>query len=338
MNPVEDILKNAGIEHFGFVTLERPLTMDYYKSWLQKNYHADMTYLERHSEQKENPQKLLPHAHSAIVVTQSYFPPNSSNFPLKKARVALYARQADYHDWFQEKLNLIAQNLKNLFPQEEFIAFTDSKPVLERDLAVRAGLGWVGKNTCVISEQRGSLFFIGEIYTTLKLKVSLEVAPDRCGTCTRCIDICPTQALVEPRILDANKCISYWTIEAKTNPPQALRNKLEGWYFGCDLCQTVCPWNQKIYKTEMQQELAPATIPDLDLLKDELKWILTATPDQLKMAFAGTPLLRAKPWAHKRNAILVAVHYNMRSLKPLIQFLKEQEELSEIAHWAIKQL
>lgn len=339
MNTVEAVLKESGFEHFGFAALERPLSIDYYKNWLQNNYHAEMSYLERHLPQKENPQLLLPKAQSAIVVTQKYFPVDTSSFPLKKLRVALYARQDDYHDWFQNKLNNIAEKLKNQFPQEEFVAFTDSKPVLERDLAVKAGLGWVGKNTCLINEQRGSLFFIGEIYTTLKLQVSLEVAPDRCGTCTRCIDICPTQALVEPRVLDANKCISYWTIEAKNNPPINIRSKFEGWYFGCDLCQTVCPWNQKIYKIEMQQELKPTqSLDDLDQLKDELKWILTASPEQLKTVFAGTPLLRAKPWAHKRNAILIAVHHSIRSLAPLIEYLKHEEELTEVAAWALREL
>lgn len=339
MNFVEECLEKFDFTDYGFASLDHPISINYYKTWLDKNYHAGMAYMERHLEFKEEPQKLLPKAQSAIVVLHSYYPAKSESFPLKKARVSLYARQMDYHDWFLEKLNQVATQLKEYYPQEEFVAFTDSKPVLERDLANKAGLGWVGKNTCIISQKKGSLFFIGEIYTTMKLTAKLDPAADRCGTCTRCIDICPTGALVEPRVLDANKCISYLTIEAKTIPPPELRTKMEGWYFGCDLCQTVCPWNQRLYKIEMQQEIDVDTSREsLDELRDELRWILTASSGQLERAFKGTPLMRARPWAHRRNAILVAVHYQMKSLAPLIEILKENEKLFEISAWALKQL
>lgn len=337
MNPtISELLKQSDFQNYGFTALDTPVSIEYYKEWLNQNYHADMEYLKRHLPQKENPTQLLPKAKSAIVVAQSYFPAKSESFPLKKARVALYARQDDYHDWFQEKLNQLATQLKTAFPDHEFIAFTDSKPVLERDLAHKAGLGWVGKNSCLIHEKHGSLFFIGEIYTTLAVQVKLEVQPDRCGTCTRCIDICPTNALVEPKVLDANKCISYWTIESKKTPPVELRGSFENWYYGCDLCQTVCPWNQHIFKTEMAAELNyNLNENSKQILFDELRMILTSSDAELKKLFQKTPMMRAKPWAHKRNAILVAVNQGFKSMDAQIEALLSTPELTEIATWAL---
>ncbi len=322
-------------DHFGWTKLETPLNMAIYKSWIAQHMNADMGYLERHIPQKENPELLLPKAQSAFVIAKSYFPPKDENFPLKNLRVALYAKQDDYHFWLQDELNQTCHELKEKYPEHEFVAFTDSKPVLERDLAYRAGLGWVGKNTCLLNEKTGSLFFIGEIYTTLSIQAKLDPHADRCGTCTRCIDICPTGAL-EPRRLDANKCISYWTIESKKIAPVDLRNQFEGWYYGCDLCQTVCPWNQKIYKTEMKKELEkPPLTPEL---AKEILMILRATPAEIKDMFKTTPMLRAKPWAHKRNAITVAVHYKISSLKEEIAALKDEENLTDIVQWALEQL
>ena len=340
---IESTFKNSGLDHYGWTKLEKPITMAHYKAWLDKNYHADMDYLKRHTELKENPDKLLKKAKTAFVFGREYFKNQDLDFPLKKLKVASYAKQEDYHEWFQCELDDLCQKLKAKFPNEEFIAFTDSKPVLERDLAYRAGLGWIGKNSCLIHEKKGSLFFIGEIYSTLDIETKLDVHPDRCGTCTKCIDICPTNALVEPRVLDSNKCISYWTIESKKNPPLDLRDKFNGWYYGCDLCQTVCPWNQKIYKESLKESNC-----DLDLSKDrkelvaEIKSILNLDTQNLKTFFKNTPMNRAKPWSHKRNAILVAVHYDLKEIKQDLLNLKLDKDLSdqlkELIDWAIQKI
>lgn len=337
-----DFLKQTfeehGFDHYGWTALEKPLTMAYYKEWVEQNYHADMEYLKRHIEFKENPQKLLQQAKTAFVFTREYFSRQNPDFPFKALKVASYAKQQDYHEWFQEELNTLCQALKAKYPEHEFVAFTDSKPVLERDLAYRAGLGWIGKNTCLIHEKRGSLFFIGEIYSTLRVEAKLEVHPDRCGTCTRCIDICPTGALVEPRVLDSNKCISYWTIEAKQTPPLELRDKMAGWYYGCDLCQTVCPWNQKVYKGKIEKNLEQDPEKNRADLVEETRKILISSSEELKQLFKETPMNRAKPWAHKRNALLIAAHFKMTELKQNIFNLCNDEKLKELATWALRKI
>jgi epoxyqueuosine reductase len=341
LNFLKQTFEDNGFDHYGWTTLEKPMTMAYYKSWVEQNFHADMDYLKRHIELKETPQLLLKKAKTAFVFGRNYFENQDQNFPLKQLKIASYAKQEDYHVWFQKELDSLCEILKAKYPDQEFIAFTDSKPVLERDLAYRAGLGWVGKNTCLIDEKKGSLFFIGEIYSTLEITAKLDVHPDRCGTCTRCIDICPTNALIEPKVLDSNKCISYWTIESKKVPPLDLRDKFDGWYYGCDLCQTVCPWNQKIYKEELKNENLDPSLNRPQLIA-ELKEILNLDTQNLKELFKNSPMNRAKPWAHKRNAILVAVHYDLKELKQdlliALVIAKGDKNLEELVNWAINKL
>lgn len=344
-----DFLKQTfeenGFDHYGWATLEKPMSIAHYKSWVDQNYHADMDYLKRHIELKESPQLLLQKAQTAFVFGREYYSKQDPNFPLKHLKVASYAKQEDYHVWFQKELDDLCKILKVKYPDHEFVAFTDSKPVLERDLAYRAGLGWVGKNTCLINEKKGSLFFIGEIYSTLEVKAKLDVHPDRCGTCTRCIDICPTNALENPRVLNSNKCISYWTIESKKIPPLDLRDKFAGWYYGCDLCQTVCPWNQKVYKGTLEEH-DPANPQYRKELIAEIKSILQLDNQNIKEFFKNTPMNRAKPWAHKRNAILITVHFNLTELKQDLLNLKMDKTLpessadffKELIDWALQKI
>lgn len=207
-------------------------------------------------------------------------------------------------------------------------------PLLERDLAYRAGLGWIGKNTCLINEKRGSLFFLGEIVTTLRLEAKFTAAADRCGTCTRCIDACPTGALVEPRKLDARKCISYLTIESKNVPSSELRDLNRDFYYGCDICQTVCPWNVKIHG----ETLSAVKHTREEMLVD-LKFILKTGGSQLSKRFAGTPLTRAATWHHKANAIVLAVNLEMRELLPeILEACSQYEKLTDLKTWATEKL
>ncbi|MNK82249.1 Epoxyqueuosine reductase [compost metagenome] len=245
----------------------------------------------------------------------------------------------DYHFWFKDKMKSLCEQLNQQFPDEEFIPFTDSSPVLERDLARRAGLGWAGKNTCLIHPKKGSLFFIGEIYTSLKLIAEFEPLPDFCGTCTRCIDICPTGALVEPKKLDARKCISYLTIESREVPPEELRSSIGDWFFGCDLCQTVCPWNQKIFKGQLSIEpkLSLET-SQRDLLLADMRYILKSSGKQLARDFAGTPMDRAGSFGLKRNALVVVANQKLSELKEDVANLTTHEKLGSLAEWALQQL
>lgn len=331
---IEQLMTEAGLARFGLAELIRPFSMDVYEQWLKKNYHGEMTYLATHAPMKAEPQKILPQAKSAIVVTVDYLPhPEPHASPINHLQIASYARGQDYHHWLKQRLQKAVALLKVQFPEAEFLTFTDSSPVLERDLAYRAGLGWVGKNTCLINRQHGSLFFIGEIFTSLEIAAPVSPATDHCGTCRRCIDICPTEALTAPRELDARKCISYLTIEAKTAPPQALREKIGDWFFGCDLCQSICPWNLKFHKEHLQATVAPR-----ELLIQDLRYILNISNKALGKHFLGSPLSRAGGNGLKRNAMIVAANQLLRELREEIQVYLEHEKLGEIAKWAIKKL
>jgi epoxyqueuosine reductase len=181
------------------------------------------------------------------------------------------------------------------------------------------------------------LFFLGEIYTSLEAQeTSSELLPDFCGKCTKCIDICPTQALIEPRKMDARKCISYLTIESRTLPPENLRTQIGDWFFGCDLCQTVCPWNQKIYKGLLKTEpLISISDNDLKELTEELRYILTASGKKLEKDFWGTPLARAGSFGLKRNALIVIGNRKMSDLKSEVRALIEHQKLGSLALWTL---
>ena len=326
--------------HYGFAKLEKPMSFQVYRQWLQKGYHGSMNYLTQHSDFKEKPQRLVPRAQSAIVVAQNYHPhphPHPySNTPLS-LRTALYARGRDYHHWLKSDLDQICQSLKSDFPDEEFLSFTDSSPVLERDLAYRAGLGWVGKNTCLIHRQHGSLFFIGEIYTSLKLEAFTSPHPDHCGNCTRCMEACPTQAITKERELDARKCISYLTIESKNMEPHPLHKKMNDWFFGCDICQTVCPWNEKVFGTTIKAEQVSRQ-EMIDPLVEDLKWILSSSNKSLQKKFKESPLSRAGGLGLKRNAIIIITNLKIHDLFDEVSKYTNHKKLGELAQSCLHSL
>lgn len=375
---IHRLFLSHGIHHFGWASLKRPLSIELYKDWLDKNYHQDMGYLKNHLKIKENPSSNTK-AHSAIVFTIPYAPthpwplnsisvfqtsiewaPESpgkrKSTSIKKNgfnnSVALYAQGKDYHTELPLLLSPLLSQLKNRFPNQIFELFTDSAPILERDLAYRAGLGWIGKNTCLINSKKGSLFLIGEIYTSLELYNNNPWSSDFCGTCTQCIEACPTQALkntssLSPtkgsdledpfiRRLDPSKCISYWTIEAKSqptpHPPESLREHFGEWLFGCDICQTVCPWNRKPINELLEKKAISTTQEKIE----ELRWILSSTRKNLNRSLAQTPLSRASGWKIQRNAIIIATNKKYYELIPLIKKYQDDPILSELVHWSLK--
>lgn len=340
-NYLDEKAKDLGFSHYGLSSLSRPLSFEVYQKWLEEGLHGKMEYLSTHAPIKEKPQTKWPRAQSALVFAVPYYPhpAQAENFPLQEARVSLYARGYDYHTWFKAKLQDICDDLKKVYPEEEFVPMTDSSPVLERDLAYRAGLGWVGKNTCVIHPKNGSLFFIGEIYSSLALSVETKPVHDFCGTCTRCIEICPTQALTEPRKMDARKCISYLTIESREVPPEDLRAKIGDWFFGCDLCQTVCPWNQKAFKNQLSVEKTESKSDEQNQkLEEELRWVLSSSGKQIEKSFLGMALSRAGGFGLKRNALIVTANRQIKSLAPEVEALLEHPKLGELAQWTLQQL
>lgn len=334
---VQLAFKDTDVFWWGISSLSRPLTFEFYKNWIDQNLYADMEYLKDHLSKKETPQELLPRARSSISVAIQYIPHPAPfvDIPTPHLPIAAYAKGYDYHFWFKEKLQVIASHLAAQFKDQVFLAMTDSHPVMERDLAQRSGLGWFGKNTCLIHKNRGSFFLIGEIYTSLALEFQADIHPNHCGTCSRCIEACPTQAIIEPYVLDSNKCISYWTIEARKIPPEPLRHAIGEWFFGCDICQQVCPWNVKFFKETIQKQ---KPFHREDLIQD-LQLILGSSNKQLQKFYKGTPLQRAGGRGLKRNALLMIARYQLHELLPDIHRVSTvHPELSELVHWTLTQL
>lgn len=348
VSKVENLLKRYGFEHFGWTQLERPLSIEIYRQWLEKGHHASMEYLARHADLKEKPQEHPPFqfAKTAIVIAKPYFDSNAAlphpypcQLGIKNLRTALYAKGEDYHLAFKRELEQIASALKSDFPAHEFLCCIDTAPILERDLAYRAGLGWIGKNACLIHPRHGSLFFLGQILTSLDFADGTSSAiADACGKCRRCLDACPTGALEQPRWLNSNKCISYWTIEAKQPAPESLRPQFGDWFFGCDICQTVCPWNEKANGRGRMQDLARDQAGERADMVEELRWILRASHKQLVRALSGTPVLRARPVGIKRNALIVIGNRQISELRSDVEPLLHSDALGEVAAWAYARL
>jgi epoxyqueuosine reductase len=219
--------------------------------WLASGYAGVMRYLHRQARRRKDPRLIIPGAKSVVVALDNYYDGNLDPGPPPK--LARYARGQDYHRVTRERLEPLADLIRSHGARIAH-TFADSGPVPERALALRAGLGWIGKNTMLIRPGSGSFFFIGTLFTDLALEQDRSEATDHCGTCTRCLDACPTGALVEPKVLDATRCISYLTIEQKGPIPEPLAERLEGWVFGCDICNEVCPWNQRFAQPTSAEE------------------------------------------------------------------------------------
>lgn len=211
------------------------------EEWLNRGYHGKMQWMENHFEKRVDPRVLVPGAKSVISVLHNYYPQPDEQQPEDAPRISTYAWGPDYHKVLKQKLYRLVEFIQETVGDITFRVFTDSAPVMDKAWAARSGLGWIGKNTNLISPQKGSFFFIGEIILDLDLEYDGPIK-DFCGTCTACIDACPTEAL-EPYRIDSRKCISYLTIELREEIPSEFKDKMEGWAYGCDICQEVCPWN-----------------------------------------------------------------------------------------------
>lgn len=344
---LNDCLKKFDFNQIEVGPLKSPLTIDFYQKWLQNNNHGSMSYLKDHYPLKKDPRLLHQNLQSVISISQSYFPPPQPQTDKNPARVALYAQNLDYHYWLKEKLNLVIGEIQKLYPDEVFLPFVDSGPILERNWAYENGLGWFGKNTCIIHPKHGSLFFIAEIMTSVKITSveKLEPLPDFCGKCQKCIEICPTQALTSPRQMKADRCISYLTIEAKGPAPVELRPLMGDWFFGCDLCQTICPWNEKVFRRkEIPRNHDTAISSTLPLDSDEradlvryFRWILASSHNQIQKKTSGTPLARAGAKGLKRNALIVIANRGLSELKDEVLQLGIPD-LEELKEWTLSQI
>ncbi|MCX7930347.1 MAG: tRNA epoxyqueuosine(34) reductase QueG [Chlorobi bacterium] len=266
--------------------------------WLEKGYHGTMYYMERTRDKRLDPHLVLASVKSVIVVAESYDTHfRHTNCP-ENGKLSRYSWGDDYHDVLLPKLGRVAEWLTEQIPDCESKAYVDTGPVMEKQWARRAGIGWQGKNTNIISRRIGSFFFLGVVLTSAELEPDEPIA-DYCGTCTACLDACPTGALVEPYVLDGSRCISYWTIETKptTEFPTDIRQRLDGWLFGCDVCQDVCPWNR--FRKESHNE---AFMPRLGETSLALNAVLSMTEEEFRQRFRQSPIKRAKLAGLKRNA------------------------------------
>ena len=262
--------------------------------WLARGYGGTMRYLHRQAARRKEPQRIAPEARSVIVVLDNYLPRDQPRDEVP--RIAKYARGRDYHLDLVERLDRLALWLTQngaSFAR----SFADAGPVPERELAQRAGLGWIGKNSMLIRPGIGSFFFIGSIFTDLDLSPDLPYEADRCGSCTRCLDACPTAAFVAPRVLDATRCISYLTIEYRGAFDQGTADKLEGWAFGCDICNDVCPWNISFAEPTDNAAYGLRPVPD----RSDPEFFDRLSEEDFASHFADTPLSRPGLAGMRRN-------------------------------------
>lgn len=265
------------------------------EAWLSRGYQGKMAYMENHFDLRVDPRKLVPGARSVITLLLNYYP--RTPLPEAEVKTSKYALGEDYHHVIREKLHALLAFIRDKIGAVEGRGFVDSAPVLERSWAVRSGLGWVGKNGNLLQRQAGSFFFIATLITDLELDYDPPTNSSHCGDCTRCLDACPTGAIVAPAEIDGSRCISYLTIELKDAfLPLERESQLEGWVFGCDICQDVCPWNR--FSTPHQEPrfdpLPPFQNPDREA------W-LEITPEEFREIFRKSPLKRTRWKGWQRN-------------------------------------
>ncbi len=334
--------RQLGFTLAGLTIPAAPEHFDVFERWLAANQHAQMAYLADKTaiERRADPKRILPECQSILVLGIPYSNPSPVsplNEPSPRGRVAAYAWGADYHLVLPEKLRALVDFLESLvghpIPNRWY---TDTGPILERDLAQRAGLGWIGKNTCLINPQSGSYFFLAEILLGLELPPDPPFTADQCGSCTRCIRACPTSCIQPNRTLDASRCISYLTIENKAEIPAELRPLTGNWIFGCDICQLVCPWNLRF----APQSSDPAFAPRPDGANPALAAELTLTVQEFNRKFKDSPVKRAKRRGYLRNVAVAAGNVQNPELLPALQAASKDEEDLIRAHadWAIKTL
>ncbi len=297
MSALSDRLKararELGFALCGITTPGPPPHLDAYERWLAQGRHGSMDYLaaERARQRRADPRLILPDCKSIIVVALPHSPGDA------RGPIAAYALGDDYHDVIPPRLAKLVEWLETEVGRPiTHKIYTDTGPLLERELAQRAGLGWVGKNTLLINPKAGSYFLLGEVLLDLNLPADPPLAADHCGACTRCLDACPTGAILPDRMLDARRCISYLTIELKDSIPMDLREQTGGWVFGCDICQAVCPWNLRFAESLIPDAALAPRGPVPDLAAE-----LSLSPEQFNAKFKGSPVRRAKRRGYLRN-------------------------------------
>jgi epoxyqueuosine reductase len=294
--------RHQGFDLAGITTPDRPPHLDRYAAWLDARRHGEMSYLAspRGRSGRGDPSSLLPGCQSILILAANYSPAIASPGP---THIAAFARGEDYHDFLTSRAHAIVDRLQHRLGRPVAArVYTDTGPLLERELAQRAGLGWIGRNTCLISPLIGSMTLLLEILLDLALPPDPPFGADRCGSCRSCIDACPTGCLLPDRTIDARRCISYLTIESRRAVPRELRHAVGSWLFGCDACQLACPWNRRFARPTLEAAFAPR--PSLN--PPDLSALLAAPTPEPAPFLRGSPLKRARRSGLARNAAVVA--------------------------------
>src|SRR5215469_1150240 len=345
---------DAGFERIGVAPASHPemRELEYFSDWAEAGYAGEMEYLKRRSESGEykrsSLEEALPWAKSVVVAAMNYNPPAPKSTEPGAATQGWISRYAlspgDYHDSVLHKLrgveSALLEHLRDADISATTRSYVDTGPVLERVYAKYAGIGWFGKNTCIINQRIGSWIFLGLIVTSLEysefvVDEKLAIAPDRCGSCTRCIDACPTEAIVAPHKLDASRCIAYFTIEKRGPIPEEIREKIGRHVFGCGICQDVCPWNRKAPVTAN-----PDFQPDQSLVNPDLAKLARISQQEFRQRFRGSPISRAKHAGFLRNVAVAMGNSGRKEYVADLERLATNEDpvIAEHARWAIGRL
>lgn len=340
--------QRLGFQLAGITTPDPPPHLGVYENWLAQGRQASLHYLatERARQRRADPRLILPECRSILVLGIRYYAPTSTAPAVESAaavyapsgRVAAYARGDDYHEVLVERMQVLVRYIENLVGRPVANRYyTDTGPVLERDLAQRAGLGWIGKNTCLIHPRQGSYFLLTEILLDLDLPADDPFESDHCGSCRRCLEACPTQCILPDRTLVAGRCISYLTIELKEQIPADLRGPVGDWVFGCDICQQVCPWNQRFAGKEGDAAFTPRLEAREVQLMDELR----LTPHEFNLKFKTSPVRRVKRRGYLRNvAVALGNARDEGAVEVLGEVLENENEVlvRSQAAWALGEI
>jgi epoxyqueuosine reductase len=347
LESISELIKHSarelGFDLAGIAPVEQFSELAYFPEWIAAGHHGEMRYLESRTNEgdlkRSSIQVAAPWAKSVIVCAFNYNTDQPYSTEVTDPSMGWISRYAwgerDYHDVILPKLRILEDQLRAQVKEEARMwSYVDTGPVVERVVAQHAGIGWVGKNTCVINQQIGSWLFLGVILTSLELEPDLP-APDRCGTCTRCLEACPTNAFIAPYKLDATKCISYLTIEKRGDIPEPLRDGMGRHIFGCDICQDVCPWNRRASATA-----TPEFQPRPNLINPPLEGLATISEADFKEAFRGSPIKRTRRPGIRRNAVVAIGNSGDPKFLPLLHQLSQDEDdvVAGHARWAIKKL
>ncbi len=342
---IKEAAAEAGFDLAGVSPVENFGELEYFPYWIAEQRHGEMRYLESRDEggdlKRSSLKNAAPWAKSVVVCALNYNTDQPYSTEIadddRTGWISRYAwGQRDYHDVILPRLREIESRLRQFAGEIQTWCYVDTGPIIERVFANHAGIGWVGKNTCVINQKLGSWLFLGVILTSIEIQPDLP-PPDRCGTCTRCIEACPTEAFIAPRRLDASRCISYLTIEKRGDSPEYLREGIGRHVFGCDICQDVCPWNRKARAITSEHDFRPRAL----LVNPSLEWLATISEEDFQTTFRGSPIKRTKRSGIRRNAVIAMGNSgNPEFVASLRQIADHDpdEVVAEHARWALKKI